>query len=88
MKRPRKIAVMTTRINATMSALAVYFAGHKKMHLLFGTALAISLACCLDNNGRTIIPSLQNAIPTDSLASNTFKTEVKVGNHEFVIFVK
>jgi hypothetical protein len=71
-----------------MSALMRYSVSHKKMHLLFGTALAISLVYCFDNNDRTIIPGLQKAVHRDSLATSTFRKEVKVGNHEFVIFLK
>lgn len=75
---------------SSKTVLALYFVSHKKMHLLFGSALAISLACCFANNGRTIIPGLENIILNDSVASvkSTFRKEVKVGNHEFVFFVK
>lgn len=61
MKPPRKIVLMASKINTMMSMLVLYFANHKKMHLIFGTALAITLACCFDNNGRKIIPQLKNA---------------------------
>ena len=88
MKRYRKIVLALGKINAAMSALMRYSVSHKKMHLLFGVALAISLVYCFDNNGKTIIPGLQNAIHSDSVASGTFRKEVKVGNHEFVIFLK
>ena len=90
MKRSRKIVLVLGKINAVMSALMLYPVSHKKIHLLFGTALAISLVFFFANNDRTIIKSLQNVIPSDSVASgkSSFRREVKVGNHEFVIFVK
>ncbi|HEV8511962.1 MAG TPA: hypothetical protein VGQ59_01730 [Cyclobacteriaceae bacterium] len=86
----RKIVLVLGKINTMMAVLALYFASHKKMHLLFGIALAISLAYRFDDNDRAIIPHLQNTIQSDSLASykSTFRKEVKVGNHEFVFFVK
>lgn len=88
MKPSRKIALVLGKINAMISMIALYFANHKKMHLLFGTALAISLACRFNNNDHTIIPRLQNAVPGDSVTSGSFRKEVKLGNHEFIIFVK
>jgi len=90
MKRSRKIVLVLSKINAAMTALMRYSVSHKKMHLLFGTALAISLLFVFDNNDRTIFKSLKNVIASDSVASDksTFRREVKVGNHEFVIFVK
>ena len=90
MKRSRKIVLVLSKINAVMAALTRCSLGHKRMHLLFGTALAISLIFFFDNNDRTIIKSLKNVIASDSVASHksTFRREVKVGTHEFVIFVK
>jgi len=88
MKQSRKIGLVLGKINAAMAELMIYSMSHKKMHLLFGTVLAISIICCFDNNRRTIIPTLQNAIHSDSVASGTFRKEVRVGNHEFVIFLK
>jgi hypothetical protein len=89
MKRSRKNILGLNKINAAMSALMLYSVNHKKMHLLFGTALAISLVCCFDNT-ETIFPIVRNAIQSDSVTShkNAFRREVKMGNHEFVIFVK
>jgi hypothetical protein len=90
MKRSRKIVLEPGKINAAVSAFMLDFLSHKKMHLLFGTALAISLLCFFYDSDQTIITTLQNTIHSDSAASDksSFRKEVKVGNYEFVIFVK
>ena len=90
MKRSRKIVLVLGKINAAMAALIRYSVSHKNIHLLFGTALAISLIFFFVHNDQATITNLQNTIHSDSFTSdkNTFRKEVKVGNHEFVIFVK
>jgi len=90
MKPSKKNVLPLGKIKAAMSVLMRYAASAKQMQLLFGTALAISLVCGFQNNERRIIHDLQNAIHSDSVASpkNTFKKEVKLGSHEFVIVVK
>ena len=88
MKQRRKIVLVLGKMNAVITVLIRWAGNHKKIHLLFGTALAISLVCCFENT-ETTIPSLRNTIHSDSTSNKSaFRKEVKVGNHEFVIFVK
>jgi hypothetical protein len=89
MKRSRKIALALGKINTATFVSMRNVVSHKKMHLLFGIALAISLICWFDGT-ETIFPIVRNTTQSDSVTShkNAFLKKVKMGNHEFVIFLK